>query len=243
MTDPTEALAERLFRDAAGALKLTPSIWANGSASTGRCTGGPATSGELAERTGTAERYVREWLEHHAASGLLEVDRPSSRTPRQRRFRLPAGHVPVLADGDDVRFGTVHGRSTSPGRPVSCRIWSTRSARVALPRRCRGNRRAGPPTTGGVSGLPGNGGCRDPRHRPAAAGRPAGAGGGLRLWSGLVQHRDREGLPTGHSGEASTSTRRRSVRRDPPRRRGWPAGCRSPSPTPRIRRCPAGSTW
>ncbi|HEY4727129.1 MAG TPA: SAM-dependent methyltransferase, partial [Actinomycetes bacterium] len=27
--------------------------------------GGPATSAELAERTGTVERYVREWLEQH----------------------------------------------------------------------------------------------------------------------------------------------------------------------------------
>jgi ubiquinone/menaquinone biosynthesis C-methylase UbiE len=63
------------------------------------------TSGELAERTGTAERYVREWLEHHAAGGLLEVD-DTAADPRQRRFRLPAAHVPVLADGDDVRFAT-----------------------------------------------------------------------------------------------------------------------------------------
>ena len=39
---------------------------------------GPATSAELAARTGTAERYVREWLEPHAASGLLEVDGPAA---------------------------------------------------------------------------------------------------------------------------------------------------------------------
>jgi Rv2258c-like winged HTH domain len=30
--------------------------------------GGAATSSQLAARTGTTERYVREWLEHHAAS-------------------------------------------------------------------------------------------------------------------------------------------------------------------------------
>jgi hypothetical protein len=54
---------------------------------------GPATSAELAARTGTAERYVREWLEHHA-SGLLEVDDPAAGSLK-RRYRLPAAHIPV----------------------------------------------------------------------------------------------------------------------------------------------------
>ena len=35
---------------------------------------GPATSGELAQRTGTAERYAREWLEHQAVAGILSVE-------------------------------------------------------------------------------------------------------------------------------------------------------------------------
>jgi hypothetical protein len=33
---------------------------------------GPATSSELATRTVTAERYVREWLAAHAAAGYVE---------------------------------------------------------------------------------------------------------------------------------------------------------------------------
>lgn len=45
--------------------------------------GGPATSSELAERTGCSERYLREWLAHHAASNYLDYD------PSTRRFRLP----------------------------------------------------------------------------------------------------------------------------------------------------------
>ena len=40
---------------------------------------GPATAAELAAETGTQERYVREWLEQQAVSGLIEVDDP----PRQ----------------------------------------------------------------------------------------------------------------------------------------------------------------
>jgi 2-polyprenyl-3-methyl-5-hydroxy-6-metoxy-1,4-benzoquinol methylase len=70
--------------------------------------GGPATSSELAERTGTVERYVREWLEHHAASGLLAVDDPTA-DPQARRYLLPPEHVPVLADQDDVRYEAYRG--------------------------------------------------------------------------------------------------------------------------------------
>ena len=33
--------------------------------------GQPTTSGELAERTGTAERYAREWLEQQAITDIL----------------------------------------------------------------------------------------------------------------------------------------------------------------------------
>ena len=36
--------------------------------------GGPLTSAELAARTGTAERYVREWCNAQAASGWVEYD-------------------------------------------------------------------------------------------------------------------------------------------------------------------------
>ena len=69
---------------------------------------GPATSAELAGRTGTNERYVREWLEHQAASGLLEVDDPAA-GPLARRYRLPAAHAAVLADPDDVRYRAFNG--------------------------------------------------------------------------------------------------------------------------------------
>jgi len=69
---------------------------------------GPATSAELAGRTGTAECYVWEWLEHHAASGLLEVDDPAA-DAMARRYRLPPRYVPVLADLEDVRYRAFNG--------------------------------------------------------------------------------------------------------------------------------------
>src|SRR5688572_2016401 len=48
--------------------------------------GGPATSDELAKRSRTAERYVREWLAAQAASGYVEYEaetRRFSMTPEQ----------------------------------------------------------------------------------------------------------------------------------------------------------------
>lgn len=52
----------------------------------------PATSEELAARTNTNERYVREWLRALTASEYLHHDRDSG------RFVIPAEHVPVLAE-------------------------------------------------------------------------------------------------------------------------------------------------
>ncbi|HET8789358.1 MAG TPA: class I SAM-dependent methyltransferase [Actinomycetes bacterium] len=104
-----ETLARRLFADALGALELyTVYVGERLGLYRALAEGGPATSAELAGRTGTVERYVREWLEHHAASGLLAVDDPAA-DPTARRFHLPAGHVPVLADPDDVRYAAFKG--------------------------------------------------------------------------------------------------------------------------------------
>ena len=64
---------------------------------------GPATSGELASRTGLAERYVREWLGGMFAAGYLSYD------DAQQRYALPAEHVPTLAtEPGPAFFGGVH---------------------------------------------------------------------------------------------------------------------------------------
>lgn len=57
----------------------------------GALAAGPAGSGELAERTGLAERYVREWLWGMHSAGYVEFDAASE------RFSLPAAHAAVLA--------------------------------------------------------------------------------------------------------------------------------------------------
>lgn len=58
------------------------------------------TSAELADTTGLAERYVREWLEQQAVSGFVQVDDPDRRAP-ERRYSLRAGTAAVLLDPDN----------------------------------------------------------------------------------------------------------------------------------------------
>ena len=53
--------------------------------------GGAATPDELARRTGTTERYVREWLAAQAASGYVDYD------PATRRFAMSAEQAMALA--------------------------------------------------------------------------------------------------------------------------------------------------
>jgi SAM-dependent methyltransferase len=55
---------------------------------------GPLTSAEVAERSGCAERYVREWLGSQVAAGYLEYH------PNTATYELPPEHAAVLADPD-----------------------------------------------------------------------------------------------------------------------------------------------
>ena len=54
--------------------------------------GEPVTAEELAERTGTDERYMQEWLSAQAASGYVEYD------PAANSFRLPAEQAFALTN-------------------------------------------------------------------------------------------------------------------------------------------------
>jgi SAM-dependent methyltransferase len=56
---------------------------------------GSTTSGELSARLDLDERYVREWLEQQAVTGILVVDDVTAATD-ERRYSIPAGHEEVL---------------------------------------------------------------------------------------------------------------------------------------------------
>jgi SAM-dependent methyltransferase len=55
---------------------------------------GGLTPAELAKRTGTAERYIREWLAGQAGAGYVTYD------PATGRYTLPDAHAAALADDD-----------------------------------------------------------------------------------------------------------------------------------------------
>jgi SAM-dependent methyltransferase len=59
---------------------------------------GPLTAGEVAERTGTNERCVREWLNAQAAGGYVEYDRSTG------RYTLPPEQALALAVEDSPAY-------------------------------------------------------------------------------------------------------------------------------------------
>jgi 2-polyprenyl-3-methyl-5-hydroxy-6-metoxy-1,4-benzoquinol methylase len=59
---------------------------------------GPLTSSAIAERSGVAERYVREWASAQAASGYLEYD------PEAKTFTLPPEQAMAFANEDSPVF-------------------------------------------------------------------------------------------------------------------------------------------
>jgi len=72
---------------------------------------GPATPGELAERTNTSEHYTREWLNAQAAGGYVEYD------PGTGRYTLPPEQTVAMTDPSSpaylpgffqIALGTVH---------------------------------------------------------------------------------------------------------------------------------------
>jgi 2-polyprenyl-3-methyl-5-hydroxy-6-metoxy-1,4-benzoquinol methylase len=60
----------------------------------------PASAMQLAERTGTHERYVREWAEQQAVTGILRVDLSGA----EAVFSLPPEHAEVLLDADSLNY-------------------------------------------------------------------------------------------------------------------------------------------
>jgi 2-polyprenyl-3-methyl-5-hydroxy-6-metoxy-1,4-benzoquinol methylase len=59
---------------------------------------GPLTPAELAEKTGTSERYVREWLNAQAAGGYVTYDATT------QRYELPPEQAMALADENSPAF-------------------------------------------------------------------------------------------------------------------------------------------
>ncbi len=59
---------------------------------------GPLSPAELAQRSGAAERYVREWLNAQAAGGYVDYD------PESGRYALPPEQAAALTDPDSPAY-------------------------------------------------------------------------------------------------------------------------------------------
>ena len=101
-----DALVERIFQSALGMFDIV-TIYLGERLGLYRALadGGPATSTELAARTGTDERYVREWLEQQAVGGILDVENPGAEA-MARRYSLSPAHAEPLLERDSLNYAT-----------------------------------------------------------------------------------------------------------------------------------------
>ncbi len=97
MTVVGQTLDERLVEATTGALELFGVHLGVRLGLYEALRGSPRTAPELADATGIAPRYAREWLEQQAVAGVLTVD-DASAPADERRFALPDGHVGALVD-------------------------------------------------------------------------------------------------------------------------------------------------
>ncbi len=98
-----DALVERLFEGVLGMIDVHTVYMGDRLGIYAAMAEGKATEEEIAAATETDRRYLREWLEQQAVSGLIEVD-DASRPEQERRYRLPDGHAEVLLDRDSPSY-------------------------------------------------------------------------------------------------------------------------------------------
>lgn len=97
-------LVERLFGEVVGTFNIFSVYLGDQLGFYRELAGGEAlTPGELARRTNTHERYVREWLEHQATSCMLEAEGDGNGAG-ERAYRLSPGKAEVLTDRESLNY-------------------------------------------------------------------------------------------------------------------------------------------
>jgi len=108
---PAEAISqqrdtfiERFFQNTAGAFNIF-TIYIGDRLGLYRALteAGPSTAGELAGRTHTHHRYIREWLDQQSVAGILAVENEREEASK-RRYYLPPGHIEPLIDCESLNY-------------------------------------------------------------------------------------------------------------------------------------------
>jgi 2-polyprenyl-3-methyl-5-hydroxy-6-metoxy-1,4-benzoquinol methylase len=122
-----DALVQRLFEATLGTWDLLAVYLGDRLGLYRALRDGAATSSELAEGTGTNERYIREWLEQQASSGILDVDDAEADSAK-RRYSLPPGHDEALLDETSLNFIAPMGKLVAASvRPLDMLVEAFRS--------------------------------------------------------------------------------------------------------------------
>ena len=104
VADDRDALLGRLYEASLGMIDLvTVTIGDHLGLYRSLVDGGPATAPELASRTATHPRYIREWLEQQAVTGILSVDNVAADADA-RRYSLSPGKAEVLLGNESLAY-------------------------------------------------------------------------------------------------------------------------------------------
>src|ERR671914_283772 len=98
-----DALVERLFEGVLGMTDVYTVYIGDRLGIYKALADGNAREAEIAAATGTDRRYLREWLEQQAVTGVIEGD-DASKPEDERSYRLPDGYADVLVDGDSPSY-------------------------------------------------------------------------------------------------------------------------------------------
>jgi 2-polyprenyl-3-methyl-5-hydroxy-6-metoxy-1,4-benzoquinol methylase len=104
-----DALVERLFEGVLGMTDVYTVYMGDRLGIYQALADGQATEAEIAAATNSDRRYLREWLEQQAVTGLIEVD-DASKPADERRYALPDGYAEVLVNRDDPNYMSAFAR-------------------------------------------------------------------------------------------------------------------------------------
>ena len=98
-----DALVERLFEGVLGMTDVYTVYMGERLGIYEALADGKSSEAEIAAATNTNRRYLREWLEQQAVTGLIEVDE-CAKPADERRYWLPDGYAEVLVRRDDPSY-------------------------------------------------------------------------------------------------------------------------------------------